>query len=120
MKSFLEYCLLVEGPPAGPAPPGGPPGPPGGGMPPMGGPPMGGMPPMGGGPGGPPMGGGPAPGGGEGTPGLPVKPKDVWKAIEIALEEIEKKGGQPKSNMVQNMNQSQESQKKHLMGVPGL
>lgn len=126
MDTFYEFMMLVEGPGAPPPPPGGDPmggagAPPLGGAPPMGGmggPPMGGG--MGGGMGGPPMGGAPggAPGG---AMAMPVHPKDAWQALELALEDMKKKGSktEPPTNSVQNEKPEAPAQKRHLMSTPG-
>ena len=112
MKTFYDYLVLLEGPAIPPPSAGGEPEM---GMPP---PPMGGM----GGMGGPPM-GAPPQGGAGGVPGLPVQPKDAWKAIELTLDEIEKtpseksvpkKAGHTEENVVQNT-----PEKRHLLSVPG-
>jgi hypothetical protein len=55
---------------------------------------------------------------------LPVQAKDVWKALELALAELESNPTPPNSVSgsgpePENMIQNNDSGKRHLMGVPG-
>jgi hypothetical protein len=76
---------------------------------------------MGGGMGGPPMGGmgGPGPGAGGPAAPMPSRTKDVWKALELAMEELGTKGGHSQDNLVQNKEDKTKPEKKHLLGTPG-